>query len=252
LETYDVDASLKDKLNCLIFIPVVSRTYCDPRSFAWEHEFKAFIKKASSDQFGLKIRLAHGNVACRVLPVLIHDLDAEDKNLFETEMCGILRAIEFIYKEPGVNRPLTLLDDEKKNRNNTSYRNQINKVANAIEELIQCMTKPQLKSVDTGEPHIHEKADNSGATQRLKIKPLNIQNIKKWLILSVVLVFAVSGSILFKFIDDRKQTIEKSIAVLPFINDSPDKENEYFCNGMMDEILNKLQKIKDFRVLSRT
>ena len=47
LETYDVDASLKDKLKCLIFIPVISRTYCDPKSFAWEHEFKIFAELAS-------------------------------------------------------------------------------------------------------------------------------------------------------------------------------------------------------------
>jgi len=46
--------------------------------------------------------------------------------------------------------------------------------------------------------------------------------------------------------------IEKSIAVLPFINDSPDQENEYFCNGVMDDILNHLAKIKDLKVLSRT
>ena len=36
------------------------------------------------------------------------------------------------------------------------------------------------------------------------------------------------------------------------MNDSPDQENAYFINGIMDEILNNLQKIKDFRVLSRT
>ena len=47
LETHDVDASLKEKLKCLVFIPVISRTYCDPRSFAWEHEFKAFVEDAS-------------------------------------------------------------------------------------------------------------------------------------------------------------------------------------------------------------
>jgi hypothetical protein len=43
LETHDVDASLKDKLKCLVFIPIISRTYCDPKSFAWEHEFKAVV-----------------------------------------------------------------------------------------------------------------------------------------------------------------------------------------------------------------
>ena len=55
----------------------------------------------------------------------------------------------------------------------------------------------------------------------------------------------------------RKQTrettkLEKSVAVLPFINDSPDQENTYFINGVMEEILNNLQKIKDLRVISRT
>ena len=45
---------------------------------------------------------------------------------------------------------------------------------------------------------------------------------------------------------------EKSIAVLPFINDSPDQENSYFINGVMQEIVGNLQKIKALRVISRT
>lgn len=45
---------------------------------------------------------------------------------------------------------------------------------------------------------------------------------------------------------------EKSVAVLPFRNDSPDEENTYFINGLMEEVLNNLQKIKDLRVISRT
>jgi hypothetical protein len=52
LETHDVNASLKDKLKCLVFIPIISRTYCDPKSFAWEHEFMAFVNLASRDQYG--------------------------------------------------------------------------------------------------------------------------------------------------------------------------------------------------------
>ena len=46
--------------------------------------------------------------------------------------------------------------------------------------------------------------------------------------------------------------LEKTIAVLPFINNSPDTANLYFCNGMMDEILTQLQKIGDLRVKART
>lgn len=45
---------------------------------------------------------------------------------------------------------------------------------------------------------------------------------------------------------------EKSIAVLPFRNDSQDEENTYFVNGLMEETLNNLQKIKELRVISRT
>jgi eukaryotic-like serine/threonine-protein kinase len=50
----------------------------------------------------------------------------------------------------------------------------------------------------------------------------------------------------------RPEQPEKSIAVLPFINDSPDQENTFFINGVMEEILNNLQRIKDLRVISRT
>ena len=84
LETHDVDASLKEKLKCLVFIPIISRTYCDPKSFAWEHEFIAFVEQTSKDQFGMKVKLSGGNVANRVLPVRIHDLDNEDLKLCES------------------------------------------------------------------------------------------------------------------------------------------------------------------------
>ena len=46
--------------------------------------------------------------------------------------------------------------------------------------------------------------------------------------------------------------IEKSIAVLPFKNESSDSTNLYFVNGLMESALNNLQKIEDLRVISRT
>ena len=45
---------------------------------------------------------------------------------------------------------------------------------------------------------------------------------------------------------------EKSIAVLPFENRSEDKENAYFAEGIQDEILTRLSKISDLKVISRT
>src|SRR5665647_156888 len=103
LETHDVNASLKEKLKCLIFIPIISRTYCDPKSFAWEHEFNAFVDLSSHDQFGLKVKLLNGNVANRVLPIRIHDLEATDIKLCESVLGVVLLGVEFIYKEPGFN-----------------------------------------------------------------------------------------------------------------------------------------------------
>jgi len=47
-------------------------------------------------------------------------------------------------------------------------------------------------------------------------------------------------------------SLEKSIAVLPFKNDSNDSTNVYLINGLMESTLNNLQKISDLKVISRT
>ena len=117
LETHNVNKSLEGKLKCLIFIPIVSQTYCDLKSFAWEQEFCVFNKLAKEDQFDRDIKFSNGNVTSRILPVKIHDLDQEDKKLLETELGGVLRAVDFIYKEAGVNRPLKPADNKNENQN---------------------------------------------------------------------------------------------------------------------------------------
>jgi TolB-like protein/Flp pilus assembly protein TadD len=45
---------------------------------------------------------------------------------------------------------------------------------------------------------------------------------------------------------------DKSIAVLPFVNMSADKEQEYFADGIAEELLNRLAKVQGLRVIART
>jgi len=50
----------------------------------------------------------------------------------------------------------------------------------------------------------------------------------------------------------NKTEWKNSIAVLPFANISADKDQEYFCDGMTEEIITKLTTINDLKVISRT
>jgi len=68
------------------------------------------------------------------------------------------------------------------------------------------------------------------------------------------LILLAAAGIGYYFFSQRavSTTPEKSIAVLPFENLSEDKANAYFAEGMQDEILARLSKIADLKVISRT
>lgn len=61
-----------------------------------------------------------------------------------------------------------------------------------------------------------------------------------------------SPTAIFKNSDISKENEANSIAVLPFINTSADDENEYFCDGLAEELLNSLAKIDGLKVAART
>ena len=67
-----------------------------------------------------------------------------------------------------------------------------------------------------------------------------------------VMLLVVSFLLFSKKEPAHKFEVEKSIAVLPFKNESADSTNLYFVNGLMESALNNLQKIEDLRVISRT
>jgi len=258
LDTHDVDESLKEKLKCLIFSPIISRTYCDPKSFAWEHEFRAFIKQSSTDRFGLKVTLHSGNVANRVLPVRIHELDPEDRELVENEIGGVLRAIDFIYREPGVNRPLTPVDDEHKNQLGTRYRNQINKTANAVREIISALQSDHPPTVPKEKHGRREPWEEPEARSNFPKSPATTRSAPLRRIFITFLIIVASAALIFalsKFIGNLSaagRVDNKSIAVLPFENIGADEDNLWLGDALTEEVISQLCKINDLVVRPRT
>jgi TolB-like protein len=68
-------------------------------------------------------------------------------------------------------------------------------------------------------------------------------------IIAFVAIYVISGIRNKSKIDPR---LEKSIAVLPFKNLSEETGNEYFVDGLVEDLLNRLSPIKELRVTSRT
>ena len=132
---------------------------------------------AQEDGLGRDIKLLNGNVASRILPIRIHDLDTEDVKMMEDEMKAVLRTIDFIYKSPGVNRPLRAYEEEpKENLNHTLYRNQINKVANAVKEIVAGMV-----SIKNSTGQAVEKSA-SRVSERLQIETTKTKEVSRLLI----------------------------------------------------------------------
>lgn len=81
-----------------------------------------------------------------------------------------------------------------------------------------------------------------------------LKSSNSWKIASLISLMVIVGLILLNIIPrfGKKVILDKSIAVLPFIDDSPDKDNEHIINGIMEDLLINMQSIKDLRVLGRT
>src|SRR6185503_1953230 len=78
---------------------------------------------------------------------------------------------------------------------------------------------------------------------------------KKWIIASaIVLVLLVIAAFQFGFLKTQTRFTgnEKSIAVLPFDNMSNDTLQQYFSDGITEDIITQLSKIADLKVISRT
>ncbi len=257
LEIHNVDKSLENKLKSVVFIPVISQTYCDPKSFAWQNEFVAFNKMAAGDEFGRDITLPGGNVCSRIIPVRIHDLDATDTGLLEDELGCRLRCIDFIYSSTGVNRPLKPDDNPDKNLNRTYYRDQINKVANAVKEIIYGMHPDEKKRI----ARTYKTRKQEGYTEE-DIRPLRkkasaVKPLSSKLIAPIGLGIIVILAIVFlipKLIHlAGRQTaaddiIKKAIAVMPVDNFTGNPELAWIAEMIQSDLTGQLQGISSLIV----
>src|SRR6516165_5625228 len=77
---------------------------------------------------------------------------------------------------------------------------------------------------------------------------------RRRVMIAVLILFAAAAGAGYYFFSHTQsfKAPEKSIAVLPFENLSRDADNAYFAEGMQDEILGRLSKIADLKVISRT
>src|SRR6266704_2900064 len=123
-----------------------------------------------------------------------------------------------------------------------------------------------------GNPHLPDKLKRGRRwkqTSGVNVLPVITPRWPKYMLGAVLLLSAVALAISFsvsyrrgspavarssagKAADVGLPIAEKSIAVLPFENRSEDKANAYFAEGIQDEILTRLSKLADLKVISRT
>ena len=132
---------------------------------------------------------------------------------------------------------------------------QVKPVLNNLTTII----KWYLKYKDTQTTIIPEEEEVKEATEAPDISTKQIQKPKKKLILllsvlALIVVIVIVALFVFDIIGGGQgaKELEKSIAVLPFKNFSADPDQEYFNDGMVDEILDHLVKVGDLKVISRT
>jgi len=99
------------------------------------------------------------------------------------------------------------------------------------------------------------KADITENDKEISQESKTLLGIKKksWFYIVTVslLIIAVSLLLINRQVDSKKDT-KLSVAILPFKNLSEDKDNQYFADGVMDDILSHLSSIKELKVISRT
>ncbi len=115
--------------------------------------------------------------------------------------------------------------------------------------------RTELENIEKGIPTTEETIK--------KRKPITSKEItvtfrlKRLVLPALVLIGVITiGVVLWQFLSQQETALspfeESSIAVLPFEDLSPEKDQEYLCEGIAESLINALTKVKDLRVPART
>ena len=85
-----------------------------------------------------------------------------------------------------------------------------------------------------------------------KLKKKNGQKQNVIAALSLIMIVAATFFVYKNLFDKKNKASDKSIAVLPFVDMSAAKDQEYFSDGLSEELLNLLSKIPELKVIGRT
>src|SRR6266545_406426 len=98
--------------------------------------------------------------------------------------------------------------------------------------------------------------EGSSPQSKARVEPIltriNRHKRDALLTLAAAILLAAAFGYHFYFVAPAPVPNEKSIAVLPFADLSQARDQEYFCDGIQEEILTRLSKIRDLKVISRT
>jgi len=165
-----------------------------------------------------------------------------------------LSASQFI-RQYRLERSMDILKEEDLTISELSYRVGFNSTSYFIKCFREHYGYPPGEAEKNMETKEEAGAETSGSPSGQRHSGQKFSKVSKITpYVGLFLILALLTIIIIPRVEKGRKGLspEKSIAVLPFKNDSNDSTNIYFVNGLMESVLDKLQEIEDLRVISRT
>ena len=118
-----------------------------------------------------------------------------------------------------------------------------------IASRIQAISKPSCIYVSEA---VHSNVSNKKGIETRFVKQEKLKNVKAPMRIYEVVTAHKTHSSKISIRESAQDSSGKSIAVLPFVNMSNDPDQDYFCDGISEEIIDALAQLNNLRVIART